>query len=337
MRLVCTVLALTALAAMTAPAHGENPTSQTPTTEQTAASNGQSVAAIQVTAPADSARPAAVRRGNWLIEETENFSICRPLNYRYNASAGEELEKARAELQAAWLPNVTAAPWRPKCQIVLHGSREGYLQAVGRGAEATTGSALVDFNSQGIGLRKIDIRGDRADWFTAALTHELTHVVLADRFITVAIPHWADEGMAILADTPAKRDRHAVDLRDALGAGAEFRLAELLTLGGYPQARRMGAFYGQSASLVAYLTTIGTREQLLAMVERSSSHGYDVALREIYKIESVRHLERDWRQHVASNRQSVAKSSAPAKPAINQTAATAATPATEPTGAAAMD
>jgi hypothetical protein len=282
-----------------------------------------------------------------LIEETENFSICRPVNYRYEADTGATLEKARGELQEAWLPKNAAAGWRPKCQIVLHATSAGYLQAVGRGAEATTGSALVDFDKGRISARKIDIRGDRPDWFAAALTHELTHVVLADRFIAVAIPHWADEGMAILADTQAKRGRHAVDLHAALGTGAEFRLAELLTLAGYPQPRRMGAFYGQSASLVDYLTTIGTREQLVAMVERATSHGYDVALREIYAVESVRHLERDWRNHVAATKAAAAKKAAAekekealaAEPPMAKTAAAAKVVpvAAEPVGSAAME
>jgi hypothetical protein len=306
MRTAPACLGFALLAGLTACSQGETPSPQS---------------SAGLTTPSVANQAAAVRRGNWLIEETENFSICRPVGYRYDGDTGAALEKARAELQEAWLPKNAAAGWKPKCQIVLHASAAGYLQAVGRGAEATTGSALVDFDKGQISARKIDIRGDRADWFSAALTHELTHVVLADRFIAVAIPHWADEGMAILADTPDKRGRHAVDLHAALGAGGEFRLAELLTLGGYPQPRRMGAFYGQSASLVDYLTTIGSREQLVAMVERATSHGYDVALREIYSIQSVRHLERDWRQHVADTKTASAKKAAAEKMAANQAAA----------------
>jgi hypothetical protein len=310
LRTIRAICAGAALLAMTAQSRGEKPAPQ-------------SIAAAG----------SAVRHGNWLIEETENFSICRPLNYRYDADTGALLEKARAELQAAWLPKAAAKAWKPKCQIVLHASSVAYLQAVGRGAVATTGSALVDFDKDRITTRKIDIRGDRADWFDAALTHELTHVVLADRFIAVAIPHWADEGMAILADTPAKQDRHAVDLHAALGAGAHFPLAEMLTLGGYPQAQRMGAFYGQSASLVSYLTMIGTREQLVAMVELATSRGYDVALREVYKIESVRHLERDWRKHVADSKIAAAKKASTKNVADQQTVTADTTVAKAATGA----
>lgn len=330
-RTIRAVLGCVALLAMTAHSQGEKPSPQA-----TAATTPQALAA-------SSANPA-VRRGNWLIEETENFSICRPVNYKYDPDTGAALEKARAELQEAWLPKNAVSAWKPKCQIVLHATSAAYLQAVGRGAAATTGSALVDFDNGRITARKIDIRGDRADWFDAALTHELTHVVLADRFIVVAIPHWADEGMAMLADTPGKRGRHAVDLHDALGKRAEFGLAELLTLSGYPQPARMGAFYGQSASLVEYLTTIGTREQLVAMVERATSHGYDVALREVYSIESVRHLERDWRKHVEDSKVAAAKRPSSGKstavvdaPVAKSTTSAKVTPVSEVVGAAAME
>jgi len=335
LRTIRAICGLACVLIVTAHSRGEAPSSQS-----SSAKNAQGIVA-------DSTK-SAVRHGNWLIEETENFSICRPVNYRYDPDTGAALEKARAELQEAWLPGSTAKAWKPKCQIVLHATSAAYLQAVGRGAAATTGSALVDFEKDRITTRKIDIRGDRADWFDAALTHELTHVVLADRFIAVAIPHWADEGMAMLADTPAKRERHAVDLHAALGSGAHFPLAEILTLGGYPQPQRMGAFYGQSASLVNYLTTIGTREQLVAMVELATSRGYDVALREIYKIESVRHLERDWRKHVADSKIAAAKKAATKNVAdqktvtADTTVAKAATeakviPVAEVVGAAAME
>ena len=334
MRLGQASLALTVALVLTATTFGEPASTQTKASQPATLQPATKESAATQTIP-----PGVAQRGAWLVEETENFSICYPLK-RYDPATGIALEKARTELQAAWLPANADTRWRPKCQIVLHASAAGYLQAVGRGAQATSGSALVDFDQGRISARKIDIRGDRADWFSAALTHELTHVVLADRFISVAIPHWADEGMAILADTPDKQDRHAVDLREALGGRSEFRLAELLSLGGYPHPTRMGAFYGQSASLVDYLTTIGTREQLVTMVERATTEGYDVALREIYSIESVRHLERDWRQHLASDKTAAASKAKLARPKVNQTAATIEEktgPAVEVTGAAAME
>lgn len=74
--------------------------------------------------------------------------------------------------------------------IVLHPDRESYLAAVGADAANTAGSSLVERNANCdtksancISKRRIDLRGDRPDYLTAALPHELTHVMLADHFL----------------------------------------------------------------------------------------------------------------------------------------------------------
>ena len=224
--------------------------------------------------------------------------------------------------------------WNPKCQIVVHGRLEGYIKEVGPGGRQTTGSSLIDFDKDAVVLRRIDVRGDRADWFVEALAHELTHVVLADRFAHVAIPHWADEGMAIQADTAKKHQLHGHDLSSAVAGGREFRLAELLTMENYPAPSRMGTFYGQSASLVDFLTTIGSREQLVNFVDLATSRGYDVALREVYTIAGVGAFESQWRRHLRGDRTANSKISAiPVAAPVNNIAAASptqpSTPSTE--------
>ena len=244
---------------------------------------------------------ASVRReGSWLIEETENFQICRPVGYKVSAEVAESFETLRQKLCQAWSPHATDKCWSPKCHVVIHARFEGYLKEVGPGGRQTTGSSLIDFDKDQVVMRRIDIRGDRPGWFAEAVAHELTHVVLADRFAHVQIPHWADEGMAIQADPAGKRHRHGKDLDAALAARREFRLAELLMLSSYPHPSRMGTFYGQSASLVNFLTHLGDKEQLVTFVDLATSRGYDVALREIYDIPGVGALEQQWRRHLRS-------------------------------------
>lgn len=245
-----------------------------------------------------SSQPSVRRSGSWIIEDTENFSICRPANYQARPELAASIEKVRAELCKTWLSEEDRKPWNPRCQIVIHGRVEGYVKEVGPGSQQTTGSSLIDFDKNQVVLRRIDIRGDRADWFTEALAHEMTHVVLADRFTHVQIPHWADEGMAIQADPVAKQRLHGRDLRIAVASGGEFRLAELLTLDNYPHPSRMGTFYGQSASLVEFLTRVGSKEQLVTFVLTATDEGYDVALRKVYDIAGVGALEQQWRRHL---------------------------------------
>ncbi|MBI2823884.1 MAG: hypothetical protein HYX69_04230 [Planctomycetia bacterium] len=242
------------------------------------------------------ARGRADARG-WAIEESENFRICRAAGCRVQPGLTERLETLRKELCDAWLSG-DAAAWQPKCYIVLHATGASYVQEVGAGGRQTSGSSLVDVGGQRVVARRIDIRGDCADWLTGTLPHELTHVILADRFVESPIPRWADEGVAMLADTAEKRRRHEKDLRAALGAGNDFRLAELLTMESYPHPSRMGAFYAQSVSLAEYMTRIGTKSQFVAFVDKAASQGYDAALRETYAIAGVSDLERRWRKHL---------------------------------------
>ncbi len=264
-----------------------------------AASPTATSSSSETASSADAGEKTTLRReGSWLVEESENFSICRPANYPMKPDVAAAIEKLRDELCETWLSKGQKESWNPKCHIVVHARLEGYIKEVGTGAGQTTGSSLIDFDKDTVALRRIDIRGDREDWFTEALAHELTHIILADRFTHVQIPHWADEGMAIQADPLTKRRLHGRDLRAAVASGGEFRLAELLTLDRYPHPSRMGTFYGQSASLVEYLTRIGTKEQLVTFVLEATADGYDAALRKVYKIAGVSALENQWRRHL---------------------------------------
>lgn len=79
------------------------------------------------------------------------------------------------------------------------------MAAVGPGSEHTVGSSLVTVDKAKIASRRIDLLGDQTEFLTAALPHELTHVILRDRLMSTPPPRWADEGMAVLADTEAKQ------------------------------------------------------------------------------------------------------------------------------------
>jgi hypothetical protein len=126
----------------------------------------------------------------------------------------------------------------------------------------------------------------------------MTHIVLADRFADGALPAWADEGMAVLADPDSKQDAHFRDLRMARTQRSTFRLVELFALSGYPSAERQAAFYGQSASLVRFLVARGTPDQFVRFMRAAADDGYEVAVRDVYGMQGVRDLERRWLQDV---------------------------------------
>jgi hypothetical protein len=202
----------------------------------------------------------------------------------------------RNALYAKWLGEDAAKDWNPKCQIVLHSSKQSYVSAVGRGGERTVGSSLVKTDKGHVKSRRIDLLGAGTNFLSAALPHELTHVVLKDRFTSTVVPRWADEGMAILADSEAKQGRHQRDLQQALAQRTTFHAVELLTMDEYPSSSRFGTFYGQSASLTGFLVSRKNPELFVQFLDRAREAGYDTALQECYDIAGVGELDRQWRK-----------------------------------------
>ncbi len=240
--------------------------------------------------------PSPIR---WQIVETANFRLLCYGQHPVSSRTAERCEQLRAELAAQWLADRPTGVWSPKCDLVLHPSDASYFREVGPGGRSTLASALVDRREGRIALRRVDIRATRNDWQNSALAHELTHVILADRFANEPLPRWVDEGAAILADSPAKRQRHVRDLRRAVSAGAHFRLAELLALSDYPPQNRWSTFYDQSAALVEYLVDQQGSCQFAAFVEISREHGYDHATQTVYGC-GLFELERRWLRSLAS-------------------------------------
>jgi hypothetical protein len=242
------------------------------------------------------------RRGGWFILETANFQVCCDRSETQAMHLARHAEAWRKLLCSSWRGEPESKPWIPKCQIVLHSSQRSYLSAVGRGGERTVGSSLVKADKGRILSRRIDLLGVGTSFLSAALPHELTHVVLRDSFTATVVPRWADEGMAVLADTVAKQERHEHDLKQAVAQRAIFRSVELLAIDDYPPVGRFGTFYGQSASLTRFLVARKSPEQFVKFLNRAREAGYDAALLECYDLNGVGELDRQWRQYMDSLR-----------------------------------
>jgi hypothetical protein len=205
-------------------------------------------------------------------------------------------ERWRSKLQVYWLQQ-ESAPWQPRCQIVIHSTRQNYLAAVGRGGgEQTLGSSWIEFRQQKVSLRKIDLLGVQ-DLGLTALPHELTHVIFADQFGGRQPPRWADEGVAMLADSLDKQQLHQRDLETAISNRWSFRVGELFALEHYPQPHRVPGFYGQSVSVAAFLARRDDPTKFVRFVQRAMDHGHDRALQDVYGVNGVHELDAEWRAH----------------------------------------
>jgi hypothetical protein len=234
------------------------------------------------------------RQGSWWIALSESFQVCSLRGSRDAKLAANRCEEVRAALNRTWQLSTSAAPWRPKCQVILYPDARSYVAAVGGGSEPTVGSSLVKPRTGIITSRRIDLRADVPRYLEVALPHELCHLLVADRFRDRPAPLWYDEGMALLADQPEKLKLHERDLREGLRRRTTYRMHELFAAETYPAAERMGVFYGQCAALTQLLLALGTPAQLHEFVTIIPTVGANGALQSTYGIAGVAELEAKW-------------------------------------------
>lgn len=249
-----------------------------------------------------------VQKTNLKNEPTEtssdHFHIRSPAGGPSATSMLKLCESLREELQQVWGGDDPPSSWQPKCHVVVHATRAAYLKIVGPGGSQTTGSSLIQFESGKICSRRIDLLLD-SQGAASALPHELTHVILADRFGGRQPPQWLDEGIAMLADTRGKQLLHQRDCRDTLAANHALPISELLRLSEFTSAEQVPAFYGQSLSLVQMLATKGKPAKIIDFALEAMDQGYDRALQIHYGIEGVDSLEHQWRRYATSDASSV--------------------------------
>lgn len=237
--------------------------------------------------------------GNARQAESVNFRVdCR--SARHDAREVARLcEDWRTKMLQTWRSQDERADWQMDCLVVVHSSRASYVAAVGRGGNFSLGSSWIEYKQQVVSKRQIDLLpGELGE--LSALGHEMTHVVVADYFGGKQLPRWADEGMAILADSSQKRRLHQRDLQSAIVQRQSFHAAELLAVTDYPAHARIPAFYGQSASLVAYLCRRESPAKFLEFVQLAMQQGHEHSIREVYGIAGHAELEQLWRADLAA-------------------------------------
>ena len=194
--------------------------------------NGGFLLAADIPAAAES--PVTLRRSGCqcrqcYIAETPNFQIRCCTSAERLRELATACERLKARSQTMWL-NESSGSWQPRCEVVVHSTVGAYSRTLGPGSERTSGCSTVRLHQGRVAERRIDLRSDAEDWLSDTLPHELTHVVLADRFTERRIPAWADEGISMLAETPDKLQRRLNELRSVIVAGHTLRLSRLVSL-----------------------------------------------------------------------------------------------------------
>ena len=181
---------------------------------------------------------------------------------------------------------------------MVHGSLSAYCRALGC-ENRSVGCTTIKVDAGLVISRRVDLRLDALDWTEAALPHELTHVVLADRFAGRPLPAWADEGMSILAESESKQAQRRHALRLARACGTVPGIRQLWSLDQPSPAVTADAFYGLSMEVTQLLVERDSPQRFLEFVDTAMSQGHERALRECYHIEDVSALEADCRRGLA--------------------------------------
>jgi hypothetical protein len=240
--------------------------------------------------------------GRCWVAETTNFRIEWCTSDNELRALADTCERLVVKSKASWLGAGLSPRWVPQCEIVVHRDLRDYVAHMGPASQQTSGCATIRIDQGHVVMRRIDLCADALDWRTECLPHELTHVVLADRFATRRVSPWADEGIAMLAESPEKRDRRLSALRRVADTGATYTLRDLMGVHTNPEPALRTAFYGQSVALVSLLLEWGTRKQLLEFAEASQTQGPDAALAAIYGNRPVAELERQLADSLSTDR-----------------------------------
>lgn len=234
--------------------------------------------------------------GRWTVVETPNFRCRCQLPEADAKRLAECCEAWRNRLRKIWITDATTANWLPRCEVCVHPGKAAYNLALNRPNDVSVGSTMMNFDQGRTVLRRIDVRADASDWSNAALPHELTHVVLGERFGGHALPRWADEGIAMLSESTEKHHERLVNLRENLARRQTLRMEELVNASRMPAPHLRDAFYGQSVALTSLLIRQSTPARFADFIEQSQRQGIDGALNQHYKVNGLVALQREWDQ-----------------------------------------
>ncbi|MCS6978147.1 MAG: hypothetical protein NZM31_14230 [Gemmatales bacterium] len=234
----------------------------------------------------------------WQQSESPNFRV-----FHTDPTMAEQVlhvaEQTRSAVLRKWLGEENPEDWKVPCDIYLHANAQAYAHATGTPPESPGHSSIgaERQDASRIHSRRIDLRLDEPNLLRAVLPHETTHVTLAGLFGPKPLPRWADEGMAVLSEPYERIQRHLRPLWENPDDERRFSAAELMAQEEYPGPAQMAYFYGQSATLVQYLTELKGPLVFTDFLRTAQRIGYAAALKSHYQLDFPE-LERRWREYV---------------------------------------
>jgi hypothetical protein len=210
-------------------------------------------------------------------------------------------EETCEALRARWIAD-RRETWSCKCDIFLYPTPRLFE----RGARAPAdmwGVADLEIGQGRVWKRRLHMRADDPTKLTAVLTHEMTHVILAEHFCRKPIPRWADEGIAVFSEPPERQQKMLSFLKDEAAQKRLLPLKQVTTMKDGPQNdREAELFYGQSGAVIEYLVTRHalTEAQVLTFVGLCGEVGWDRAIAKTLPNITAATFESEWRDWLAT-------------------------------------
>ena len=232
------------------------------------------------------------------MAETVNFRLFHNQSRETAEKTLRVAEAARMAASKKWFGE-PAPTWSPRCDIYLHATANDYSMATHQPPQLA-GHSSIGHGPDRVVSRRIDIHFDDPNMLIGVLPHETTHVVLADGY-NRPLPHWADEGMAVLSEPRERVERHLHNLPQHRSNGETFAVAELIPMDQYPSdSHRIGAFYAESVSLVEFLSKEKGEPVFVQFMRDGMQSGYEPALQKYYGIHGYDDLQQRWQRYAFS-------------------------------------
>jgi hypothetical protein len=223
------------------------------------------------------------------VAETPHFRILHDLDKKIVEKVGKVAEDSRITVQKKWFGDVSSDDWDGKCSIYLHAKLKDY---VGKTGQKNALGHMRTLDWAGMFSRSIHVPALESNMAPDILPHEVCHSVMSVRF-QGKTPRWADEGMALLAESPIRILEFQILLAKFKKDDALFSVEVLLQT---KEAAHMDTleYYSQSLSLVQFLCDKKSCRDFISFLRTSIQKGYEPALKEHYDIQGYGDLERQW-------------------------------------------
>lgn len=213
--------------------------------------------------------------------ETRNFQVVAD-SAEVAQSIAECAESSRKEVATLW-SGEELPPWKTRCRVevkVHHGSAQGLTSYEMRGGKNGDWEMVVE--------------GSLDELVDSIVPHEVSHTVFASLFAH-PLPRWADEGAAMLCETPSQQKRQRLLAAQIIKSKNRTPLRSILGLKEYPKnSSEIMAIYYIGYSLSDFLVKSAGRARYLELLDRAENVGWDEAVWELYGFDDIEALEQNW-------------------------------------------